>query len=140
MQAEKTIAEVRTVDTPRGNVRYVIRDSDGAEYTTFHEDVGEQARKLQGRRARLEFHQQQRGQYKNVYLDQVAPAGVAAADHPDTDPEEAAWQTAVAAAPWLVGEPGTTVPPEQLYEKLKPFEERVAQDIEHQDEQNELAR
>jgi hypothetical protein len=38
----------------------------------------------------------------------------------------------VAAAPWLVGEPepGSAVPPEKLYEQLKPFEERVAEDIE----------
>lgn len=34
------------------------------------------------------------------------------------------------AAPWLVGEPGDTVPPEELYGKLKPFEEKVADDIE----------
>jgi hypothetical protein len=33
-------------------------------------------------------------------------------------------------APWLVGEPGKTVEPEELYEKLKPFEERVEADIE----------
>lgn len=136
MQAEVTIAEVRTVDTPRGNVRYVLRDSDGNEYTTFHEDIGERARRLQGRRTKVEFHKQQRGQYTNVYLDDVTPAEPAAADRLDTDPEEAAWQTAVAAAPWLVGEPGTTVPPEQLYEKLKPFEERVAQDIEQSDDQD----
>jgi len=36
----------------------------------------------------------------------------------------------VEAAPWLVGEPGDTVPPEELYGKLKPFEEKVADDIE----------
>jgi hypothetical protein len=29
-----------------------------------------------------------------------------------------------------VGEPGQTVKPEELYDKLKPFEDRVAQDIE----------
>jgi len=29
-----------------------------------------------------------------------------------------------------VGEPGKQVPPEELYEKLKPFEDRVAADIE----------
>jgi hypothetical protein len=48
----------------------------------------------------------------------------------DTDPQEAAWQTAVEAALWLVGEPGKSVDPPELYEKLKPFEERVESDIE----------
>jgi hypothetical protein len=46
-------------------------------------------------------------------------------------PEEAAWRTAVDAAPWLVGEsdPHEAVPPDELYDKLKPFKERVADDI-----------
>jgi hypothetical protein len=79
--------------------------------------------------ARRPFHEQQRGQYTNAYLDKVEPAEPAASAQPDTDPQEAAWQTAVGAAPWLVGEPGQAVPPEKLYEKLKPFEERVAKDI-----------
>jgi hypothetical protein len=49
----------------------------------------------------------------------------------DTDPDEAAWRTAVEAAPWLVGEsePHDKVPPEQLYETLRPFKDRVARDI-----------
>ena len=39
--------------------------------------------------------------------------------------------TAVDAAPWLVGEsdPHEAVPPDELYDKLKPFKERVAEDI-----------
>jgi hypothetical protein len=51
----------------------------------------------------------------------------------DTDPEEAARRTAVEAAPWLVGEaePHEAVSPDQLYDKLKPFKERVAEDIKH---------
>jgi hypothetical protein len=37
----------------------------------------------------------------------------------------------VDAAPWLVGEsdPHAAVPPDELYDKLKPFKERVADDI-----------
>jgi hypothetical protein len=53
----------------------------------------------------------------------------------DTDPQEAAWRTAVDAAPWLVGDPGEAVPPEELYEKLKPFEQRVAADIEEEQDE-----
>lgn len=130
MDTVVTLAEVRAIDTRRGGLRYVSRDTDGNEYTTFREDIGERAKQLQGRRVRLEYHQEQRGQYTNVYLDKIDPAEPAAAPGPDTDPQQAAWQTAVTAAPWLVGEPSAAVPPEKLYEKLKPFEERVAADIE----------
>ena len=70
-----TLAEVRAIDTQRGSVRYVSRDTDGNEYTTFREDIGERAKQLQGRRVRLEYHQKQRGQYINVYLDKIDPAG-----------------------------------------------------------------
>jgi hypothetical protein len=133
MDAVVTIDEVRTFDTRGGNVRYVIRDRDGNEYTTFREAIGRRAQDLEGKRARIEYHEEQRGDYRNVYLDRVepAPADQHEPDHADTDPEEAAWRTAVEAAPWLVGEsePHDAVSPDQLYEKLKPFKERVADDI-----------
>jgi hypothetical protein len=37
----------------------------------------------------------------------------------------------VEATPWLVGsgEPEREVPPEELFERLKPFKDRVADDI-----------
>ena len=127
-----TLAEVQTVTTSGGNVRYVARDADGHEYTTFREDIGERARQLQNRRVRIEYHQERRGRYDNTYLDGVEPADPEgpAAPGAGTDPGEAAWRTAVDAAPWLIGEPHDAVPAEELYEKLKPFEERVAGDIE----------
>jgi hypothetical protein len=130
VEREVTLDEVRTFETRGGNVRYVVRDSEGNEYTTFREGIGEQAQRLEGQRARIEFHENQRGQYTNVYLDKVEPAEEAAGSD-DTDPEEAAWRTAVEAAPWLVGgsEAKRAVPPDKLYEKLKPFKERVAEDI-----------
>ena len=127
------IAEVMTFETRTGNTRYVLRDSQGKEYTTFRESIGNEAKRLEGQRVRIEYHENQRGQYTNVYLDKVEPAPKAAArgGGSDTDPDEAAWRTAVEAAPWLVGEsePHEEVPPEELYEKLKPFKERVAEDI-----------
>ena len=131
MEAEVTLDEVRTFETSRGNTRYVVRDADGNEYTTFREAIGERASQLQGQRVRIEFHENQRGQYTNVYLDKVEPAPAEDRDGDDTDADEAAWRTAVEAAPWLVGEsePQEEVPPDQLYEKLKPFKERVAEDI-----------
>jgi len=126
-----TIADVRTFETRSGSVRYVVRDGEGNEYTTFREGIGQAATALEGRRVRIECHEEQRGQYNNVYLDKVEPApddGGGA----DTDPSEAAWRTAVDAAPWLVGEsePHEEVPPDELYDKLKPFKERVEKDIE----------
>ena len=132
MEAVTRIEEVRTFETRGGNLRYVVRDEDGKEYTTFREAIGGRAAELQGRRARIEFHEQQRGQYQNVYLDKVEAAPEEpATSGSDTDPEEAAWRTAVDAAPWLVGEsdPHAKVDPEELYETLKPFKDRVAEDI-----------
>ena len=132
MERETTLDSVRTFETRGGNVRYVARDSEGNEYTTFREQIGDKARQLEGKRARIKFHEEQRGEYKNVYLDSVEPAGPESDGGPnrDTDPEEAAWRTAVDAAPWLVGsEPNDQLPPDELYEKLKPFKDRVAEDI-----------
>src|SRR5215218_11006706 len=130
MDAVVTIEEVRTFDTRGGNVRYVVRDSDGNEYTTFREAIGNRAQELEGSRARIEYHEERRGQYQNIYLDKVEPAPAPEGDE-DTDPAEAAWRTAVDAAPWLVGEsePHEETPPEELFDKLKPFKERVADDI-----------
>jgi hypothetical protein len=132
MEAVVTIDEVRTFETSGGNLRYVAKDTDGNEYTTFRERIGDEAKRLEGQRVRIDYHENQRGQYTNVYLDKVEPAPEEAAPAGDsTDPDEAAWRTAVDAAPWLVGEsePHEEVPPEELYEKLKPFKERVAEDI-----------
>ncbi len=128
------IAKVMTFETRTGNTRYVLQDGDGNEYTTFRESIGNAAKGLEGRRARIEYHESQKGQYTNVYLDSVEaapeePAG--AAGGPATDADEAAWRTAVEAAPWLVGEsePQEEVAPDELYDKLAPFKERVAKDI-----------
>ena len=130
MDAVVRIAEVDAVKTRSGTIRFVVKDDAGNEYTTFRESIGERAQELEGKRVRIEYHEQQRGQYTNVYLDKVEPAP-ADSGGDDSDPEEAAWRTAVDAAPWLVGEsdPQEAVPPDELYDKLKPFKERVAEDI-----------
>jgi hypothetical protein len=129
MDAVVNIRDVRTFETSGGNQRYVVRDSDGNEYTTFREAIGEAAKGFEGRPAHIEYHENQRGRYTNVYLDKIEPAP----EQPrgDTDPDEAAWRTAVDAAPWLVGEsePHDEVPPEELYDKLRPFKDKVAKDI-----------
>ena len=131
MDAVVRIAEVDPVKTRSGTIRYAVKDDDGNEYTTFRESIGQRAQELEGKRVRIEYHEQQRGEYTNVYLDKVEPAPAEAGGDSDSDPEEAAWRTAVDAAPWLVGEsdPQEAVPPDELYDKLKPFKERVAEDI-----------
>jgi hypothetical protein len=130
MEALTTLADVKTHPTRNGNTRFVARDADGKEYTTFREEIGTRAQQLEGAQVRLTYHEEQRGQYTNVYLDGVEPAPGAVDAASGTDVQEAAWRTAVEAAPWLVGEPQAEVAPDQLYDKLKPFEDRVAEDIE----------
>ena len=52
-------------------------------------------------------------------------------DGDDEHADEVAWKTAVDSAPWLLGStpPEREVPPEELFEKLQPFKELVAEDI-----------
>ena len=100
--------------------------------------LGSLASKALGRRARIEFHEQQRGEFTNVYLDRVE-----ALDAPEEsgahEADEVAWKTAVDAAPWLLGEspPQEGVEPEELFEKLQPFKELVAEDIERGGDETE---
>jgi hypothetical protein len=41
VKAVVKLAEVRTVETHGGNIRYVARDTEGKEYTTFREQIEE---------------------------------------------------------------------------------------------------
>ena len=129
-----TVAEVKAFKTQSGNTRFVLRDAEGREYTTFREQIARDALAAEGRRARITFHEQQRGNFTNVYLDGVEPLEETEDDGSEADGsgnvEEVAWKTAVDAAPWLLGgEPEEPVPPEELFERLQPFKERVADDI-----------
>jgi hypothetical protein len=134
VETESTITAVERSETRNGNTRFVVRDADGREYTTFRPSIGEQAERNQGKRATLEYHEQERNGFQNVYLDAVKPAAepdpLPAAQN-DSDPDEVAWNTAVEAAPWLLGskEPEEPLEPDELYEKLEPFKQRVAEDI-----------
>jgi hypothetical protein len=128
MDATVTVRDVKALKTRSGTVRFVLVDDAGNEYTTFRPEIGEQARQALGRRARIEFHEQQRGSFTNVYLDRVEVLDAPEAHEAD----EVAWKTAVDAAPWLLGEspPAEGVEPDELFEKLQPFKELVAEDIE----------
>jgi hypothetical protein len=126
------IRSVEEVETRSGKIRYVVRDADGREYTTFRPAIGREAGKYEGRRAHITFHEEERNGFQNVYLDAITDAaGGSEAAEESTEPDEAAWNTAVEAAPWMLGsrEPEREIPPEELFEKLEPFKRLVAEDI-----------
>jgi hypothetical protein len=132
-EAVVDVAEVKAFKTQSGNTRYVLVDDQGREYSTFREEIARSAVAAEGRRARIEFHEEKRGRFTNVYLDavEVLDEEPAEADGDRSEPvEEVAWKSAIDAAPWLVGgEPEEPVPPDELFERLQPFKERVAEDI-----------
>jgi len=138
MDAEVQVRDVKRLETRSGNTRWVLTDDAGTEYTTFRPQIGEEAERHMGRRARIAFHEEERRGFRNVYLDRIEPApegSPAGADEAD-EADEVAWGTAVEAAPWLLGttEPGEEVPPDELYDKLEPFKRRVAEDIREGDD------
>jgi hypothetical protein len=130
VEKEVRVERVDAYETKSGNRRFVLRDEAGNEYTTFKEDIARQAIAAEGKPARIEYHEQQRGEFTNVYLDRVEPLPDDASVDGD-GAEEAGWEAAVEAAPWLLGtsEPEAAVPAEELFEKLKPFQQKVADDI-----------
>ena len=131
MEATVRVADVRTFQTKSGNTRFVLRDESGKEYTTFREEIGQAAVAAQGSTARIEYHETQRDGFQNVYLDAVEPLPDEVAAAGDESADEVAWKTAVESAPWLLGStpPEREVSPEELFEKLQPFKELVADDI-----------
>ena len=135
---EKTVdvTDVKEFQTQSGNTRWVLVDQEGNEYTTFRPEIGRRARAAEGKPARIEFHEEEKRGFRNVYLDKVEPTGAAPTgpvDSPEAD--EVAWKTAIEAAPWLLGgtAPKREVPPEELFEKLKPFKDLVEHDIEDEE-------
>jgi hypothetical protein len=136
-KVEATVTEVRAHRTRSGNTRFVVVDESGREYTTFREEVAAQLEGIEGRRARLEYHEQRRGNFTNVYLDAVEPLEATSdAGGPTEDAERVAWGTAIEAAPYLLPAEAVEeeVPAEELFEKLHPFKELVADDIEGKNE------
>jgi hypothetical protein len=127
VEATVQVREVKAVQTRSGNTRFVLVDEKGNEYTTFRPHIGQQAEKAEGKRARIEYHEEERGDFRNVYLDAVE---VVETDEESQDADEIAWRTAVEAAPWLAGEPKRDLPADELFEKLKPFKDLVEEDIE----------
>jgi hypothetical protein len=133
-EAVVKVAEVSATKTRNGNTRFVLRDDEGREYTTFREEIARQAVAAEGRRARLSYHEEQRGNFHNVYLDGVELLDAEDEAGGDHAVDEVAWNTAVEAAPWLLGgEPTKAVDADELFERLQPFKELVADDIRDDD-------
>jgi hypothetical protein len=143
VETETQIESVKKTETRNGNTRWVVRDAEGNEYTTFRPQIGEVAERHEGKRATLEYHEQERNGFQNVYLDAVRPAAEPEPEPAggDSDPDEVGWSTAVEAAPWLLGssEPKEELEPDELYEKLEPFKRRVAEDIRHGGDEDDAA-
>ena len=132
-EAEIQVAAINALKTRSGNTRYVLVDDAGNEYSTFKENVAAHLPGLEGKRARIQFHETERNGFTNVYLDAVEPLGDEGGDPSGaTGADEVAWKTAIDAAPYLLGGDAAEqeVPPEELFDKLQPFKEMVAEDIE----------
>jgi hypothetical protein len=130
-EADVRVAEVKAFKTKSGNTRFVLVDDAGNEYSTFKEQIAAKLPGLEGKRARIQFHEQERNGFTNVYLDAVEPLGEESAG-PGGEVDEVAWKTAMDAAPYLLSSEAVEqeVSPEELFEKLQPFKELVAEDIE----------
>jgi hypothetical protein len=135
---EVCVREVRALETRAGNTRFVLVDDDGNEYTTFKERIAAKLPGLEARRARIEFHEQERDGFTNVYLDDVTALDEGSDQRGDaaSPADEVAWKTAVDAAPYLLDAEAVEeqVPPEELFAKLQPFKQLVADDIESGDD------
>jgi hypothetical protein len=136
-EEEVLVRDVQAKQTQSGNTRYVLVDERGREFTTFKEPIAKDALAAEGKRARIRWHEQERNGFTNVYLDGVelleAEEGEGYAEGDPVD--EVAWNATIEAAPWLLGTsaPKTPVPPEEVFEKLQPFKELVADDIRSND-------
>ena len=130
-EADVRVAEVKAFKTKSGNTRFVLVDDAGNEYSTFKEQIAAKLPGLEGKRARIQFHEQERNGFTNVYLDAVEPLGEESAG-PGGEVDEVAWKTAMDAAPYLLSSEAVEQEgsPEELFEKLQPCKELVAEDSE----------
>jgi hypothetical protein len=127
MEAIIKVDDVARHETRGGNIRYVLRDDQNHEYMTFRPQIGEDARGLAGRQARIEFHEEQRGDYTNVYLDAIEPIGPAELPA-DTQLEidKTAWQVAAAVAASIVPHDASA---DDVFAALEAFKDRIAADL-----------
>ena len=131
-EAVVNVERVEAHKTQSGNTRFVLVDERGREYSTFKEPIARQAVAAEGQKARITFHEQQRGNFTNVYLDAVEPVPEEADDTVGGEQtDEVAWKTAIEAAPYILEGDAVEreVPAEEFFEKIKPLKDLVAEDI-----------
>jgi hypothetical protein len=136
-EATVTVERVEAHKTQSGNTRFVLIDDSGREYTTFKEPIARQAIAAEGRRGRIQFHETQKGNFINVYLDSVEAIPEELADADDEErTNEVAWRTAIEAAPYILGGEAAKreVSPEEFFDKVKPLKDLVADDIRPEDD------
>ena len=135
-EAVVDVRAVKEVPTRSGNTRFVLIDDEGREFTTFREDIASRLEGLEGKRARIQYHEEQRGKFTNVYLDRVEPLPAEADGEPGDYAAEEAWRMAIEAAPYLLSKDAeeNEIPADELFEKLKPFQRLVEDDLEHTDD------
>ena len=132
------VERIEAHKTQSGNTRFVLVDDRGREFTTFKEPIARQAVAAEGRRARITFHESQRGNFTNVYLDAVEPLPEEEVDATAEErTNEVAWRTAIEAAPYILGGDAREreVPPDEFFEKMKPLKDLVADDIHPEDDE-----
>jgi hypothetical protein len=135
--AEVRAREVKAFETRGGNTRFVLVDDSGKEYSTFREEIAALLPGVEGKRVRVDFHEQRRGSFSNVYLDGIEVLEEASAVGESAD--ETAWSTAIEAAPYLLTGDAVerAVPAKELFDKLQPFKQLVADDIEDSGKRDE---
>src|ERR687897_899645 len=71
MEREVDVRDIEEVSGRSGTTRFVLRDDEGNEYTTFRPQIGRDAMRFKGKRAVITFHEEERRGFRNVYLDSV---------------------------------------------------------------------
>jgi len=138
-EAVVNVERVEAHQTRSGNTWFVLVDDSGREYTTFKEPIARQAVEAEGQKARITFHEQQRGNFTNVYLDAVEPLPDEATERDgEKHADEVAWKTAIEAAPYILEGDAVEreVPAEEFFEKMKPLKDLVAEDIRGDEEES----
>jgi hypothetical protein len=129
MDAVIRVEDVERRETRAGHTRYIVRDDQNHEYVTFRPQIGEEAEHFKGRDAHIEFHEEQKGEYTNVYLDAIEGVEEPALSEDDIDAEIVGWQTAAEIAPLIVDVDADGQ--DEIFEQMRDFKNRVAADIRH---------
>ena len=68
MEREVQVREVEEVASRSGTTRFVLRDDEGNEYTTFRPQIGREAMRFQGKPALITFHEEERPAFRVIQV------------------------------------------------------------------------